>query len=67
MNSKGVMHIVFFGLMGCMIIAATFLRPSHIIRRANEKCVHEIGDAAYCEEKVTNMTQEERIEYIRDI
>lgn len=66
MNRKGIMAVqaASLGLAVCMVIAAGALRPSHIVRRAEQKCAYLGG--ADCKTQVASMTQAERIEYIRD-
>jgi hypothetical protein len=68
MNKRGMLPIViaFWSFMGLMVVAAGVLRPSHIINRANEKCIATGQSAEVCKTLVDGMSQAERIEYIRD-
>jgi hypothetical protein len=68
MNRRGVVlgfiPAMFGGIAFCMMVAAVVLRPSHIDRRAIQKC--EYFGNTDCEVTVQSMNQEQKIEYIRD-
>ena len=67
MNKRGVaVGVIFVYILGSMFVAAMLLRPKHIVRRANERCVSLGQSADVCKGIVDAMSQAERIEYIRD-
>lgn len=67
LNKKGGVPFIFFCLFVAAGVAGVALRPSHIVRSAVQKCVAETGQPEdVCKDSVKDMTQSERIEYIRD-
>jgi len=67
-NKKGmlVVEAVFMGLFFSAFVAAGITRPGHIVKRANEKCVYFGEPADVCSQRVEDMSQADRIAYIRD-
>lgn len=67
LNKRGVMtiDIVFAGLFFSAFVAAMISRPGHIVKRANEKCAY-FQTSENCSQMVEEMSQSERIDYIRD-
>jgi len=70
MNNKGFSGVVAYAFLGFAVVVAalgTVLQPSHVARRAVEKCV-EVGGGTQeqCEVAVAGMTHDQRKEVIRD-
>ena len=70
MSRKGTAALaglyVIYALWGTTIAAGILLRPKHIVRKANERCIAYGGSADICKGYVEEMSQKERINYIRD-
>ena len=69
-NKVGAFTLLGFMIwgFGSMTLGAIFLRPAHIKNKAVEKCMVVSGDDEdVCKGKVKQMTQTQRIEFIRDI
>lgn len=69
-NQVGAFTILGFMIwgFGSMALGAILLRPAHIKNQAVEKCMVTSGDDEdVCKARVKQMTQSQRIEFIRDI